>query len=685
MPHSVRHVAQYIHMSTLTASLAPSISPQLLNDCEVSARVVAHDPVLRVIEGKPGGGSFYDSEKRQVTLDPLHCENEDRALWITCHEGMHAWQALPYSEIPLSTATKEKLFAQVGFSSCNNVIEDCAGNDGMVRGFVGLEQPTLAVYREQLAQRGGILNHADITAAYQRLGREPKFAKALKEVLHAWAEYRVTLENFCTALTPNGGFRFADAGDQDVNKILKEADLALRTAINTTIKNGKEPKAEVEEISLARFRLVKDYVFPFIERLVKLDQLAQEQNEAAKKAMKKGALSSETMREILDQLGQNSPGEAQRGDSLPDPAMGQGTDSLEGSPIDTSNLSDSAKQEIAAYQNALSEDEKGTLKGAAAKKLQDIDDAIAEALKPKTTANDCAPTHRQRAEEAAAQEAAGQETVRNAAIAQGIRDSVRRSATPYQRIFMDIASRLDEVEAAIRPMFIPEDAEEWRGAFASGQRLNLRSALRFEADPAQYARLFDRRDEPTTFSYEFDLVIDRSDSMDQDNKMPETRRAAVFLIELLSRFQIPCCVRVYDHEMQVVKTWEDAANDLAVQTNIAEHMTPRGGTNDAMALGKAYIESAQRRERHKYIIVLSDADSGVETELKKIVEKIQAEGKVRLFHFGLGDNTEDKKGLYAGNSRGNLPITGTGSFFDVFTDVLTRMILDPSKFRGKKV
>ena len=782
----------------------PVVDPQLLNDCLVSARRVAENPDLTMRVGTPGGGSYHNSETDEFTLDPLHCTTRHQAIWTACHEGTHSWQTPGYSTLPLTKIAKEALFSKIGFSSTYNVIEDCAGNDGMVRGFPGLARDTVAVYQEQLDSVGGILGHPDIMRVVQQIGREPKFGLALKTVLNAWAQFRVVDGNFDKVLSVDNGFSFKPSGDSDVDQVLKEAELAIRTAINKTLSDGNEPKALVREIGLARFALTEKFVFPFIEKLVRLDIKDELRNQAAKKGAEKGAFSDKTQKEISDQQsksnksladgnkgeeqgkdkgqggeegqgeGKNSQTQGAQKDGSPtaetatqsgkgkeafeadnseaeasgrdaggesqspaateqnkssqmagnqtgvnpqtldqqpgtppagvipnhensetknQPALEQGESEGQESngeiqpsqqkPVDVSKLSEQAQKEIDDYLKGLSPEEKEALEAQARQLLQDLDDAIYEALKPKTAENDNSESHQERKEleELRAAQAHSWKALGN--LSQGLRDAAFKSSTPYQKIYLDIVSRIDTVEEHIREVFKLEDDEEWQKGYASGQKTTGNSAMSFEADASNYNQIWHRRSLATSYSYEFDLIVDRSGSMVLDDKMQQTKRAAVFLIELLARFHVPCSVRVFDDSVKTVKKWEDDAADLEVQKQIAESFAPQGGTDDAKAIAKAYQEAEDRQEKHKYILVLSDAESGVGEKLKIILKQVQDEGKVILFHFGIGPNTSDSHGFYA-YSRGDLPITGEGSFFEVFTEVITELIAEPDLFKGPK-
>lgn len=647
------------------------ISRETLTLCEVSARVVAHEPRLKVIVGKAGSGSYYDSEKLQFILDPKDCTSESRAVWISCHEGMHCWLTLPYSQIPLSINAKEDLYKQLGFSSTANIIEDCAGNDGMVRAYIGLTDATKEVYAEELAKEAGILGHPEVLRAFQKIGREPLFAKALKSILNSWAKFRVEKGDFSLQLDKY--FTFEETDNKEVDELLKKASLAIKTAINCTIKDGKENKERVTHIALNRFNLTKDYVFPYIKKLVEQDLNEETLNEAVKKAKEEGALSEKVQAELENNKEQQEIG-----------SNSTSNQEILKKSVDVSKLSEETKKEIEDYLNSLSPEEREELEERARKKVEELEDAIAEAFKPHNTEDDNPPTHKE-IEEILNQENKTKEGKKVlGSLSMAIRDQVYRSATPYQRIYMDIAPRLEKAEESIRHVFQPEENEEWRGAFPTGQKLNIKSALQYEADKTRYNRLFDRRDVPTAYSYEFDLLIDRSGSMEKSGKLDQTKRGAVFLIELLSRFDIPCCVRVFDNTVKTVKKWEDEASDPNVQKTIAESLVPQGRTDDALAIGKAYVEGQDRQEKHKFIIVFSDAESGASKDLRLILKKIQSDQVITLFHFGIGPGTADEHGFYA-NSRGDLPITGEGNFFDVFVSVVEEMILEPYKFKGVKL
>ena len=742
-------------------SAPPVISPEDLAYNEFVLRSVGGDPHTTLSVGKPGGGTFINLEANAATLDPLHVVDDPyHGIFPSAHEGAHRRQTPKISELPMTIAEVERLYGELGFASTSNVIEDCAINDGMVRGFPGLTEPASDAYRTQLEQREGILGTPEILQAAARLGRVPRFAKALSAILMDWAEYRVNhgFETPYSSRDPRSMFH--PTGDAEVDRTLRRAALPVQHAINTTLQTGQEDKEATGAIGRARFKLMKEYVWPEIKRLGEADRKDEELRQAASQAMadSNSGLSDQARQEIqqaadagaeaaagqagqalqdaLDAFEQSlqdgSPtgkanselsreaakklaSELSGGDKAVEEAVKQKLKELAGEapktsedndlkeqlkealkaagekgnlPLDPQALSDETKAALEEYKNALSGKQQKEIKEAAKEALEALDDAIAEALRPKdgndgaAAPNPLSHAERRREQQAQAQEAKDRQA--GAGLGKALRDLSRANATPYQRIYQDIAPKLEEVYERVRPLFVPEDDEQWRGAFPSGQRLNLKSAMQRDADPTFNDKLFDRRLEPTKLSFEFQIIIDRSGST-AGGVLEALKRAAVFVGELHTRLKIPHQLWAFDDTPDLLKNWNDDLGDPEIQKAIAETLTPGGGTDDAAAIGKAYAESEERVEKHKFILVFSDAASGAGAELRNILRRIGKEQKVILVHFGVGPGTTDQQGYYA-FSYGDLPITAAGgakSFFDVFVEQLERMIVTPWEFKGK--
>jgi len=734
----------------------------------LTLRTVAHDPRVKVIVGPAGGGSYMNMNTGEATLDAnLVYGDYKTAIFVSGHEGMHWWLSPKPEFLPLTKAEKEGMFSQVGFASTYNLIEDCAGNDGMVRAFVGLEVPTKAAYAEQLKVEGGLLALPEVLSVATQLGKVPRFSRALAAMLADWSDFRVNGDfnsNFADRTESNrfNAFDNKEPEQKEIKLVLLQAFNAYKLAVASTVKTGKESKADILKLGLRRFYIMQKYVFPHIQKLVAKDLKDIESQQAASDALNKGQqgkageglsdnvkkaleqaaqegfekgaknsadnfdqalkkhnqisdetepndqsdpkakkeLSKEELKKLAKELSQGDSSLEERlkkkiedGRNLDDDEKGELQEAFEAAlkdkqkkeglplPIDISKLDDQTKKELQKIVEELTPEEKEALRSKAKKVLEKLDDAIATELASKDPALKV-ETHADRDKKGEQLATQTQNDLRQQAIQDSLRRLATEATTPYQRLFGDVVEQVNSSYERLKHLFKPEDDETWRGAYASGAQLNIQSALQFEADSSRYDRLFDRREDPTTVSYAFELIGDRSYSMKNYGKLDQTKRAIVYMTELLTRLVVPHEMLAFNNGTMTLKSWQQEIANEAVQKQIAENLVPSGDTNDAAAIRHAYERIKDRKENHKYIIMFSDAGSTNSHELRQIVETIEKERKVKLVHFGVGPGTKDTNNYYA-TSYGDLPITassGQKSFFEFFCEKMEQMILTPEMF-----
>ena len=146
-----------------------------------TCRTTGKDSRLKVRIGPPGQGSYIDLTTSEVTIDVLDVIDEYKKFIFVCgHEGAHRRQTPRKHELAaLFTATEiKKLYSELGFQSTQNILEDCAINDGMVCEYPGMEVTAKAAYGG-MQEGQGLLNTPEIKNWHQRNGSVPKFSVAL--------------------------------------------------------------------------------------------------------------------------------------------------------------------------------------------------------------------------------------------------------------------------------------------------------------------------------------------------------------------------------------------------------------------------------------------------------------------------------------------------------------------------
>ncbi len=158
---------------------------------------------------------------------------------------------------------------------------------------------------------------------------------------------------------------------------------------------------------------------------------------------------------------------------------------------------------------------------------------------------------------------------------------------------------------------------------------NARVEISFQGDSSQCGQT------ETIKPVDAILVIDRSGSMNDDNKIEQAKQAAIAFIDEMNRSSDRVGVVVFDTFAEVTASISD--NFSRVKEAI-EAIRAGGGTNIAAGLQQAYNELKQNRRPDivPTIIVLSDGQSNV-SAMKTAAETIKAEGFV-IISVGLGSD-----------------------------------------------
>jgi len=137
------------------------------------------------------------------------------------------------------------------------------------------------------------------------------------------------------------------------------------------------------------------------------------------------------------------------------------------------------------------------------------------------------------------------------------------------------------------------------------------------------------------------LVVDRSGSMAEEERMHHAKQALIYFIDHLNPDDNVSIV-MYDHVAELVHGSEPVRDKADITRKIHHHITPRGATNisHGLELGYNEVKSTYSPDRFNRVILISDgiANQGITDDylLESIVREHAAKDKISLSSFGFG-------------------------------------------------
>lgn len=571
------------------------------------ARSTACDHSVRVLRGAQGGGSFADLKTRTLTLDPEH--EERIGPFVAAHEGAHLRDTATFEQL---RADPRQLAKKLGLLALRNVVEDCAINDRFVREFPNLEDDVRQAYPRGNG-KVGILMHPEVKAHAEALGFVPRYARVLSALLQDWSELRHE-RGFNR---PDGEYLEApymgdDPEDGEVQKCVQRMLSDFRVAIAS--KYG--PGATGDQMLAAAIRrhiLCADVLYPELQKIIESD-----------------------LNNLLTQRSESD------GQAAPDADLKQIPHGLS-----EGERRRRAKEILAGFDDAL----RGALKS-----LFDKGDEAPKAVEAIAAENEL----ERRAEATAI---AHVEFERSSKV---LRDAMMRNLSPYQRYYLEVVPKVEEIEGRLRDVFIPTMHFRWERNQPNGPRISMIKAMHFEATGEGYRELFERRIDPVRPDIAVAVLVDRSGSMEGE-KIESAVRGAIFIKEVLQRIGVRCALIGFSNTQEVLCDFNEDTQEQGTQERIIAGLNVGGGTSDAAALRFATRMLEDFGAKRCSVIVISDAQSGEGATLSPLVREVEKSG-IPVLHFGIGGGTTDTIGLYTRSFGGLEPRqSGLDNFFDVFS------------------
>jgi len=137
------------------------------------------------------------------------------------------------------------------------------------------------------------------------------------------------------------------------------------------------------------------------------------------------------------------------------------------------------------------------------------------------------------------------------------------------------------------------------------------------------------------------LVIDRSGSMGEDDRMHHAKQALMYFVDQLSPNDNVSIV-MYDHVAELLHGSEPVLDKEDVKRKIHHHIHPRGATNisHGLELGYEEVKSTFSKDHFNRVILISDgiANQGITDDfwLEAIVRDQAVQNNISLSTFGFG-------------------------------------------------
>lgn len=187
----------------------------------------------------------------------------------------------------------------------------------------------------------------------------------------------------------------------------------------------------------------------------------------------------------------------------------------------------------------------------------------------------------------------------------------------------------------------------------SGPRLDLKSAMQFEADPRRYRQLWERLRRPQRPDPHFIVLADVSGSMSGE-RAEATFDALVLLREVCLRTGIALSIVAFGAAARVVQHWQEPepVGGVGMLEAVARPHEPGTCLLEGVALARAELGTSPFRQ--VFVWILSD---GLPEEPERVAGELQRlRAEVRaVIGLGLGPQTEALAGLLPGARTGLQP------------------------------
>jgi len=230
----------------------------------------------------------------------------------------------------------------------------------------------------------------------------------------------------------------------------------------------------------------------------------------------------------------------------------------------------------------------------------------------------------------------------------------------YPNIRHQLEGQIGQLVQRLEEVLRPRRRLRSRSGYPTGQRLDLRRAMVYEADPRQYDRLWSRPSIPSRRDTAFSLLIDLSGSM-RGAKCEAAVAGTILLAETLHRLEVPFAVNGFQDVLIPVCPFGAGLGAEVRETIASIHLEiggcRPGGNNhplhndDGPCLLAAAEELLSWPAREHVLLVVSDGlpegkHSGPEDLRKAVATLTRRASSLKLVGIGLGTGTDHVRQFY---------------------------------------
>lgn len=229
----------------------------------------------------------------------------------------------------------------------------------------------------------------------------------------------------------------------------------------------------------------------------------------------------------------------------------------------------------------------------------------------------------------------------------------------YEEALREVGALVDRLATELERVLRPQSYPRWVRGFSSGSAIDLGAALRFQADPASYTRLWMRKTLPKKRDWHFYVLLDLSGSMSGE-RIRHAFRGVVLTVEVLARLGVPFAVHGFQDVLIHFKDFGEpldastrkrlGAMPLEVEGQRPDGHNQPGDNFDGPVLRAAAAELSEAPGSPKVLLVLSDGEpSGPgdgSSELTRAVAHTLQQAEVLLVGVGIGPGTEHVQQYY---------------------------------------
>jgi hypothetical protein len=238
----------------------------------------------------------------------------------------------------------------------------------------------------------------------------------------------------------------------------------------------------------------------------------------------------------------------------------------------------------------------------------------------------------------------------------------------YDRALARVAGQLHHLTTVLEDLLRPRRRLHETAGYRSGNRLDLRRVMAFEADPRLWDKLWRRKSIPDRHQTVVSLLVDLSGSM-HGPKTDAAQAGTVLMAEALHRLQIPFALNGFQDRLIRFADFHDGLTER-VRTALGEmplevagrraggNNTP-GFNDDGPCLREAAEQLLSAPADDRILIVVSDGmpagRRSTEQDLRNVVRLLVREPRLRLIGVGIGPDTDHVSDFYP-HSRASVPL-----------------------------